>query len=112
MDGLTEVGPAKRSDAMRVVLAASEFGAYDSSQVKARAIGALAAAKINEWDEGLYGLARTYEQARTNLALPEIARLAADERLEAAYSKALDDLGVTDPATKKKMTWCAFQAAK
>lgn len=124
MKNVEGVGPAKRSDAMRVVIAATELGDYDNAAVNLRAIGAVKdaykpiagerlGAVIKGWDGGgLRGLATTLDQARINLTLPEIARLAPEKRQEAAYDKALKDLGVTDPIARAAMKNCGLGAAR
>jgi hypothetical protein len=95
------VAPRNRADAMRVVLSASAFG-EDDPKLIARAAGS-----INSWDDGLYGLSRAYDQARVNLSLEEIQALAPAARKEAAFKKALNQLGVNDPALVKQMCGCS-----
>jgi hypothetical protein len=84
-----KINSGNRDQVLRAAIAGAEFGHREPAKL---------AAVINDWEQGLDGLARTYEIARTKMDVPEIRGLATLEaRQNAAFSKALDDMMEGNP---------------
>lgn len=87
-----KINSGNREQVIRAALAGAEFGHRDPKKL---------AAVINDWDQGLDGLARTYEVAKAKMELPEIRGLATLEaRQNASFSKALDEMMDANPEFK------------
>lgn len=94
-DVLSNVNSAKinsgnREQVLRAAISGAEFGVQDPKKL---------AGVINDWDQGIEGLARAYEVAKKKLELPEVRGLASLEaRQTEAFSKALDEMMDGNPA--------------
>jgi hypothetical protein len=97
-----KINAGNRMQALDAVMAASRFGVDDPKRL---------AAVINDWEQGLDGLARTYDLARQNLNDVNIARIAsADDKQRAAFAMALDqsmarnaEFSALQPAQRKEL---------
>jgi hypothetical protein len=87
-----KVNAGNRDEVLKAAIAGAEFGVTDPKRL---------AAVINDWDEGLDGLAKTYEVAAKKLEEPSIRGLASVQaRQEAAFRSALDELRASNPELK------------
>lgn len=87
-----KINAGNRDQALKAAIAGAEFGVTDPKRL---------AAIITDWDEGLDGLTKTYEIAAKKLNEPKIRGLASvEERQNAAFASALDDLRASNPELK------------
>jgi hypothetical protein len=97
MEILQDVNSAKlneytRRQVLESAIAGARFGIKDPKVL---------AAKINDWEEGLEGLTKTFQIAKQRLDDPEIRQIAnLDLRHDAAFGKALDDMRASNPELK------------
>jgi hypothetical protein len=104
-----KINAGNRDQVLKAAIAGAEFGITDPKRL---------AAVINDWDQGLDGLAHAYRVAKTKLDAPDVRGLASlQARQEAAFSRALDELMEANPdfralspaerqATKTQMMRC------
>lgn len=94
---LDDVNSAKLNDANRrqvleAAIAGARFGIKDPKQL---------AAKINDWEEGIEGLTKTFQLAKKHMDDPGIKAIAnLEARQEAAFAKALDEMRAANPEMK------------
>lgn len=88
-----KINPANRDQVLRAAIAGAEFGVNDPKKL---------AAVITDWDEGLDGLARTYQVAAKKMKEdPNISKIVnVEERQRASFRAALDDLRAQNPELK------------
>jgi hypothetical protein len=104
-DTLKNVNTAKinagnREQVLDVIASGGQFGADPK----------VLAGRINDWDTGLDGLARTFDEAKRQMDLPEVRGLASAElRSDAAFERALQKLGVDDPEIRAMMKKCGLK---
>ncbi len=85
-----KINPANRDQVLRAAIAGAVFGVNDPKKL---------ATVITDWDEGLDGLARTYEVAALKMKSdPAIAQIASlEEKQRASFRAALNDLRAENP---------------
>jgi hypothetical protein len=85
-----KINPANRDQVLRAAIAGADFGVTDPKKL---------ATVITDWDEGLDGLARTYEVAAQKMKNdPAIAKIAnLEEKQRASFRAALNDLRAENP---------------
>lgn len=88
-----KINPANRDQVLRAAIAGAEFGVNDPKKL---------AAVITDWEEGLDGLARTYQVAAKKMKDdPNISKIVnLDERQRVSFRAALDDLRAQNPELK------------
>lgn len=97
MEILQDVNSAKlnegnRRQVLESAIAGAQFGIKDPKVL---------AAKINDWDDGLEGLAKTFQLAKSRLDDPEIRAIAnLEQRQDVAFRKALRELRDSNPELK------------
>jgi len=81
-----------RRQVLESAIAGARFGIKDPKQL---------AAKINDWEEGLEGLTKTFRLAKRHLDDAKIRNIAnLEARQEAAFDKALDEMRALNPELK------------
>lgn len=105
---MEHINPAKLNDMNRAkvleaMMAGSQFGVNDPKRL---------AGIINDWDQGIEGLTKTFQVAQSKMNLKEVARIGnVEERQAKAFSLALDELMEANPEFKA-MKASERQAAK
>lgn len=94
LDGVNsaKLNEYNRRQVLESAIAGARFGIKDPKQL---------AAKINDWEEGLEGLTKTFQIAQKRLDDPAIRKIAnLEERQKAAFDKALDEMRAMNPQLK------------
>jgi hypothetical protein len=90
-----KINNGNRAEVIDVMMNAARFGMKTPDD--AERIGRI----VSDWDEGLDGLARTFEIASKKMNDPKIRGLASVQaRQDAAFKSALDDLRASNPSLK------------